>query len=69
MAKVKQRIPSPAREKQTANYKGISIRLSADFSVETLIKFSGEKGVVKYIPSLEKEKSATQNTLPSKFII
>ena len=34
MAKVKERIPKPAGEKQTANYKGTSIRLSADFSVE-----------------------------------
>ena len=59
MAKVKERIPKPAGEKQTANYKGTSIRLSADFSMETLIKFSGEKGGAKYIQSLEREKSET----------
>ena len=59
MAKVKERIPNPAREKQTANYKGTSIRLSADFSMETLIKFSREKGAAKYIQSIQREKSAT----------
>ena len=63
MAQVKERIPNPAREKRTANYKGTSIRLSADFSMETLVKFSGEKGVAKYIQSLEREKSATHNIL------
>ena len=59
MAKVKERIQNPAGEKQTANYKGTSIRLSADFSMETLIKFSGEEGIAKYIQGLEREKSAT----------
>ena len=38
MAKVKdkERILKAAREKQRVNYKGTSIRLSADFSTETL---------------------------------
>ena len=36
MAKVKERIPEAAREKQSLNYKGTPIRLSADFSTETL---------------------------------
>ena len=38
MAKVndKERILKAAREKQSVNYKGTSIRLSADFSTETL---------------------------------
>uniref|UniRef100_A0A8D1BM87 L1 transposable element RRM domain-containing protein n=1 Tax=Sus scrofa TaxID=9823 RepID=A0A8D1BM87_PIG len=36
MAKVKERILKAAREKQSVNYKGIPIRLSADFSTETL---------------------------------
>ena len=38
MAKVedKQRILKAAREKQSINYKGTPIRLSADFSTETL---------------------------------
>ena len=36
MAKVKERILMAAREKQSVNYKGTPIRLSADFSTETL---------------------------------
>ena len=36
MAKVKERILKAAREKQNINYKGTPIRLSADFSTETL---------------------------------
>ena len=36
MAKVKERILKAAREKQRVNYKGTPIRLSADFSTETL---------------------------------
>ena len=36
MAKVKERILKAAREKQSTNYKGTPIRLSADFSTETL---------------------------------
>ena len=36
MAKVKERILKAAREKQSINYKGTPIRLSADFSTETL---------------------------------
>ena len=36
MAKVKERLLKAAREKQSVNYKGTPIRLSADFSTETL---------------------------------
>ena len=36
MAKVKERIVKAAREKQRVNYKRIPIRISADFSTETL---------------------------------
>ena len=38
MAKVKdkERILKAAREKETVTYKGVTIRLSADFSKETL---------------------------------
>ena len=36
MAKVKENIPKASREKQSVNYKGTPIRLSADFSTETL---------------------------------
>jgi len=36
MAKVKERILKSAREKQTVNYKGTPIRVSADFSTKML---------------------------------
>jgi len=36
MERVKDRILKAAREMQTINYKGTPIRLSADFSTETL---------------------------------
>ena len=36
MAEVKERILKAAREKQSVDYKGTPIRLSADFSTETL---------------------------------
>ena len=36
MPKVKERILKAAREKQRVTYKGVPIRLSADFSKETL---------------------------------
>ena len=36
MAKVKERILKAARETQSVNYKGTSIRLTAEFSIETL---------------------------------
>ena len=36
MAKVKEEILKAAREKQSVNYEGTLIRLSADFSSETL---------------------------------
>ena len=36
MAKVKERILKATREKQSINYKGTAVRLSADFSTETL---------------------------------
>ena len=36
MAKVKERILKAAREKQSVNYKGTPVKLSADFSAETL---------------------------------
>jgi len=36
MAKVKERILKAARETQSVNYKGTTIKLSADFSTETL---------------------------------
>ena len=49
--KVKKRILKAAREKQSINYKGTPIRLSADFS-------TGQKRVARYIQSSEREKFA-----------
>ena len=44
--KDKEKILKAAREKKQITYKGTPIRLSADFSTETLLKFhSGQKGV------------------------
>ena len=37
MAKVKERILKVARDKQKVNYKGIPVKLSADFSTEMLL--------------------------------
>ena len=47
MAKLedKERILKAAREKQSVNYKGTPIRLSADFSTE----IPGQRGVARYI--------------------
>ena len=43
--KQKERILEAAREKETVTYKGVSIRLSADFSKETLQARRGWKEV------------------------
>ena len=45
--KDKERILKAAREKETATYKGVPIRLSADFSKETLQARRGWKQVLK----------------------
>ena len=47
MAKVKERIIKAAREKQSINYKGTPIRLSADFSTETLQARGAGQGIFK----------------------
>ena len=53
MSKVKdkERILKAAREKQRVTYKGVSIRLSADFSKETLQVRRGWKEVFKVMKS------------------
>ena len=56
MAKVKERILKAAREKQRVNYKGTPIRLSADFSTETLQARREWQGIFKV---LKGKKSAT----------
>ena len=49
--KDKQRILKAAREKQRVIYKGVPIRLSADFSKETLQARGGWKAVFKMMKS------------------
>ena len=49
----KERILKAAREKETVTYKGVSIRLSADFSKETLQARRGCKDVFKAMKSKE----------------
>uniref|UniRef100_A0A8D1T3B8 L1 transposable element RRM domain-containing protein n=1 Tax=Sus scrofa TaxID=9823 RepID=A0A8D1T3B8_PIG len=68
MAKVsdKERILKAAREKQNVTYKGTPIRLSADFSTETLQARREWQEIFKV---LKGKKYATYNTLPSKNII
>ena len=63
--KDKERILQAAREKQLVIYKGVPIRLSADFSQETADK----KGLARNIQSDEKQGPTTKITLPSKAII
>ena len=54
MSKVKdkERVLKAARVKQSINYKGTPISLSADFSTDT----KGQKRVVRYIPSYNRGK-------------
>ena len=61
----KERILEAAREKETVTYKGVPIRLSADFSKETI----GKKGMERNIPSHERQVSTSKITVPSKAII
>ena len=49
--KDKERILKPAREKQRVTYKGVPIRLSADFSKETWQARRGWKEVFKVMKS------------------
>ena len=56
MAKVKERILKAAREKQSIKYKGTAIRLSADFSTETLQARREWQDIFKV---LERKKFAT----------
>ena len=51
--KQKERILKAAREKETVTYKGFPIRLSADFSKETLQARRGRKEVVGVIKGKE----------------
>ena len=61
--KFKGKILKAAREKQKITYKGIPIRLSADFSVETLQARREWQDILK---SDEREKPTTKITVPAR---
>ena len=61
--KHKERILEAAREKDTVTYKGVPIRLSADFSKETL------QGLARSIPSHERQGPTFKIALSSKAFI
>ena len=65
LAKIKQkeRILEAAKEKETVTYKGVPIRLSADFSKRDL---TGKKGLERSIPSHERQGPPSKITLSSK---
>ena len=60
--KDKEEILKAAREKKPVTYKGTPIRLSADFSAETLQARREWHDIL----SDERKKAPTKNTLPSK---
>ena len=53
--KDKEKILKAAREKETVTYKGVPIRLSADFSKETLQARRGWKEVLKVIKGKDQQ--------------
>ena len=59
----KERILKAAREKKEVTYKGATIRLATDFSLEML---QARRGWQKNIPCNENQRPATKTTLPSK---
>ena len=59
--KEKERILKAAKEKETVTYKGVPVRLSADFSKETL--------QARSIPSHERQGPTSKIALSSKAII
>ena len=61
--KDKGRILEAAREKDTVTYKGVPIRLSADFSKETL---QARRGWQRSIPSHERQGPTSKITVPAK---
>ena len=64
--KDKERILKAAREKETVIYKGVLIRLSADFLKRNL---AGNKGLERSIPSHERQGPTSNIALSSKAII
>ena len=63
--KKKERILEAAREKDTVTYKGVPIRLSADFSRD----LTGKKGLARSIQSHERQGPTSKIALSSKAII
>ena len=61
----KERILKAAREKETVTYKGVPIRLSADFSKN----LTGKKGLARCIPSHERQGPTSKITVSSKAFI
>ena len=66
MIKGKERILKAAREKERLTYKGLPIRLSADFSKETL---QARSWLARSIPSHERQGPTSKITLSSKALI
>ena len=64
--KGKERILKATREEQQITYKGTPIRLSADFSEETLQARSEWHDILKVMKEI---KAITKNTLPSKALV
>ena len=64
--KDKERILKAAREKETVTYKGVPVRLSADFSKETL---EARKMLERSIQSHERQGPSSKITPSSKVII
>ena len=66
LPKIKEeRILEAAREKDTFAYKGVPIRLSADFSRV----LTGKKGLARSIPSHERQGPTSKITVSSKVFI
>ena len=63
--KDKERILKASREKDTVTYKGVPIRLSADFSRD----LTGKKGLARSIPNHESQGPTSKITVSSKAII
>ena len=61
----KEKILKAAREKETVTYKGVPIRLAADFSKK---KLAGKKGLERSIQSHERQGPASKITLSHKAI-
>ena len=64
--KDKVRILKAAREKQLVTYKGVPIKLSADYLNRN---FAGQKGVAQSIQNDKKQGPTTKIIPPSKAII